>query len=210
MHVGTSGWSYPSWKPGLYPAGTAAKEFLRLLREDFSTVELNTTGYRFPAEGSSRAGPSRRRRGSRSRPSSPATGRAISPSSATRVRRSATGSGRCASADERTRRGHARAHPRLARPGDSASRSTSSTNVGRDRAPPGGGRHGTRQRSHTTSSEAPFRYVRFRDPPYTDGQLHEWASRLRGAQEPVYAYFRHEDAPAAPRYAQRLLELLGQ
>ena len=31
-HVGTSGWAYPSWKPGFYPA------------------ELNTTGYRLPAE----------------------------------------------------------------------------------------------------------------------------------------------------------------
>src|SRR4029077_8657647 len=29
---------------------------------------------------------------------------------------------------------------------------------------------------------APFRYVRFRDPPYTDEQLHEWAARLRGVQ----------------------------
>ena len=27
---------------------------------------------------------------------------------------------------------------------------------------------------------------------------------------PVYAYFRHEDAPTAPAYADRLLELLDQ
>jgi hypothetical protein len=26
----------------------------------------------------------------------------------------------------------------------------------------------------------------------------------------VFAYFRHEDEPTAPAYAQRLLELLGQ
>jgi uncharacterized protein YecE (DUF72 family) len=58
--------------------------------------------------------------------------------------------------------------------------------------------------------EAPFRYVRFRDPPYTDEQLQEWAGRLREAKEPVYAYFRHEDEPTAPRYAERLLELLAQ
>src|SRR6266581_5552860 len=49
-HVGTSGWSYPSWKPGFYPAGTDAKQFLRFYAERFSTVELNTTGYRLPAE----------------------------------------------------------------------------------------------------------------------------------------------------------------
>ena len=51
MHVGTSGWSYPSWKPGFYPAGTPAKEFLGFYARQFSTVELNTTGYRLPAEG---------------------------------------------------------------------------------------------------------------------------------------------------------------
>src|SRR5436853_6174485 len=50
VHVGTSGWSYPSWKPGFYPAGTDAKEFLRYYTGRFSTVELNTTGYRLPAE----------------------------------------------------------------------------------------------------------------------------------------------------------------
>src|SRR6266498_3095609 len=50
VHVGTSGWSYPSWKPGFYPAGTDAKEFLGYYAERFATVELNTTGYRLPAE----------------------------------------------------------------------------------------------------------------------------------------------------------------
>src|SRR5207302_4762257 len=50
VHVGTSGWSYPSWKPGFYPAGTHAKELLRFYAERFSTVELNTTGYRLPGQ----------------------------------------------------------------------------------------------------------------------------------------------------------------
>src|SRR5213596_4415793 len=50
VHVGTSGWSYPSWKPGFYPAGTDTKEFLRFYAGHFATVELNTTGYRLPAE----------------------------------------------------------------------------------------------------------------------------------------------------------------
>ena len=48
--MGTSGWSYPCWKPGFYPAGTDSKDFLRFYAERFSTVELNTTGYRLPAE----------------------------------------------------------------------------------------------------------------------------------------------------------------
>jgi uncharacterized protein YecE (DUF72 family) len=58
--------------------------------------------------------------------------------------------------------------------------------------------------------EAPFRYVRFRDPPYSDDDLQEWAARLRTVQEPLFVYFRHEDQPTAPAYAERLLELLAQ
>src|SRR5262245_48785956 len=50
VHVGTSGWSYPSWKPGFYPAGTDSREFLAHYAQRFRTVELNTTGYRLPAE----------------------------------------------------------------------------------------------------------------------------------------------------------------
>src|SRR5205085_5862100 len=50
LYVGTSGWAYPSWKPGFYPAGTASGDFLRFYAERFPTVELNTTGYRLPAE----------------------------------------------------------------------------------------------------------------------------------------------------------------
>src|SRR5262249_49675046 len=50
VQVGTSGWSYPSWKPGFYPAGTDSKDFLAYYARRFATVELNTTGYRLPAE----------------------------------------------------------------------------------------------------------------------------------------------------------------
>ncbi len=50
LHVGTSGWSYPSWRGGFYPAGADPKAFLSFYAECFDTVELNTTGYRLPAE----------------------------------------------------------------------------------------------------------------------------------------------------------------
>jgi uncharacterized protein YecE (DUF72 family) len=56
--------------------------------------------------------------------------------------------------------------------------------------------------------DASFRYVRFREPPYSDDDLRAWAERLGRVREPVYAYFRHEDEPTAPQYAARLLELL--
>ena len=50
----------------------------------------------------------------------------------------------------------------------------------------------------------PFRYIRLREPPYSDDDLRDLAARLR---PPAYVYFRHEDAPTAPDYAARLLAL---
>jgi uncharacterized protein YecE (DUF72 family) len=50
LYVGTSGWSYPTWRPDFYPAGTKPEDFLRHYAERFATVELNTTGYRLPRE----------------------------------------------------------------------------------------------------------------------------------------------------------------
>jgi uncharacterized protein YecE (DUF72 family) len=54
--------------------------------------------------------------------------------------------------------------------------------------------------------------VRLREPPYSDAALREWAGRIRPLLADgidVYVYFKHEDEPDAPRYAQRLLELVG-
>ena len=50
IRIGTSGWSYPSWRPGFYPEGLQPAEFLRFYAERFDTVELNATGYRLPSE----------------------------------------------------------------------------------------------------------------------------------------------------------------
>jgi uncharacterized protein YecE (DUF72 family) len=61
-------------------------------------------------------------------------------------------------------------------------------------------------------ADAPFRYLRFREPPYDEPALHALAARIRPLLEDgirVYAYFKHEDEPTAPLYAKRLLELLG-
>src|SRR5438093_503064 len=59
---------------------------------------------------------------------------------------------------------------------------------------------------------AQFRYVRLREPPYSDGDLEALAEQLRPLLDEgmrVYCYFKHEDEPTAPSYARRLLELLG-
>lgn len=48
--VGTSGWSYPSWRPGFYPDGCKPEEFLAYYASQLPTVELNSTKYRLPSE----------------------------------------------------------------------------------------------------------------------------------------------------------------
>lgn len=50
LHVGTSGWGYPSWQPGFYPAGLDRSEFLSFYASHLDTVELNATKYRLPSE----------------------------------------------------------------------------------------------------------------------------------------------------------------
>ena len=50
ISVGTSGWSYPSWRPGFYPASCRPEDFLAHYAGALSTVELNSTKYRLPSE----------------------------------------------------------------------------------------------------------------------------------------------------------------
>lgn len=50
VHVGTSGWTYDSWKGTFYPAGLAAARRLDHYAELFDTVELNGSHYRWPRD----------------------------------------------------------------------------------------------------------------------------------------------------------------
>jgi uncharacterized protein YecE (DUF72 family) len=57
---------------------------------------------------------------------------------------------------------------------------------------------------------ASFRYLRLREPPYDEAALAAWGERLRPLLVDgldIYCFFRHEDEPTAPLYAERLLEL---
>jgi len=66
-------------------------------------------------------------------------------------------------------------------------------------------------RVNSLEGEAPFRYLRLREPPYDEAAIAAWAERLRPLLDegvPVYCYFKHEDEPTGPLYAERLLELL--
>jgi len=43
LFVGTSGWAYPSWKPGFYPQKLAQTKFLSYYAGQLNTVEVNLT-----------------------------------------------------------------------------------------------------------------------------------------------------------------------
>jgi uncharacterized protein YecE (DUF72 family) len=63
----------------------------------------------------------------------------------------------------------------------------------------------------TLEGAAPFRYLRLRQPPYGDDELRGIADEVRpllAEGVDVYAYFRHEDEPTAPRYAERVLSFV--
>jgi uncharacterized protein YecE (DUF72 family) len=50
IHIGTSGWAYPSWKPDFYPAKLPAKKFLEYYATQLNSVEVNFTFRQFPSE----------------------------------------------------------------------------------------------------------------------------------------------------------------
>jgi uncharacterized protein YecE (DUF72 family) len=48
LRIGTSGWSYPSWKPAFFPDKLPAKRFLEFYGTRLNAVELNATFRRMP------------------------------------------------------------------------------------------------------------------------------------------------------------------
>lgn len=51
IYAGTSGWAYPTWKPGFYPAGLSAKRFLEHYASLLNSVEVNYTFRKLPSAG---------------------------------------------------------------------------------------------------------------------------------------------------------------
>ena len=50
LYAGTSGWTYPSWKPTFYPAKLAAAKFLQHYATRLNTVEVNYTFRHYATE----------------------------------------------------------------------------------------------------------------------------------------------------------------
>jgi hypothetical protein len=199
LSVGTSGWSYPSWRPGFYPAGLSNEEFLRHYAERFDTVELNTTGYRLPSE----------EQFARWAAQTP-TGFRFAPKLPQRSLRSV------GTFEERVRRlgdrlGPVRVVVESPRDDGLLALLLGSTDLrlALDLRDPSWDDVDVRPavRVGDWDADAPFRYLRFRDPPYGDDELRAAAERLRpllSAGVRVFAYFRHEDEPTAPGYAAAL------
>ena len=197
IRVGSSGWSYPSWRPGFYPEGTRPEEFLRVYAERFDTVELNTTGYRLPAEGQFERWADAVPDGFRFAPKLPLfrLDRVVPFVERVSLLRDRLGPIRVA----------------VQSPRDDGLLSYVLGSVDPDVELAFDFRHeswtGVDGVVRVNDFDAePFRYIRMREPPYTDDDLRELASKLR---PPAYVYFRHEDEPTAPAYAARLLELIS-
>jgi uncharacterized protein YecE (DUF72 family) len=202
VRVGTSGWSYPSWRPGFYPAGTDPASFLRFYAERFPTVELNTTGYRLPAEDQFLRWAEQVPDGFEFAPKLPghrlraldefaqragALGDRLGPVrvSLKNARDDGVLELMLGSLDPALRLAFDLEHP---------SWSGVEERLGLAGA----------VRVNDLDHPAPFRYLRRREPPDED-----FAARIRAASEPVYVYFRHDDEPDAPAHAAKLLTLLG-
>ena len=218
LYVGTSGFSFPTWKGGFYPADAKPPDFLRLYAERLPSVELNNTFYRLPAETTFR----------RWAETTPAGFRF-----AVKMTMSITHWGRLDEIGtfcERVRVLGDRLGPILVRAHDSRPRDDGFLRLllgsvdpelrlafdlrdpSWDGVEPVLAEAGA-VRVNGIEADAPFRYLRLREPPYDDASLATWARRLaplvaRGVD--VSCYFKHEDEPTAPRYAERLLELAAR
>jgi len=197
IHVGTSGWSYPSWRGDFYPAAADPKTFLSFYSERLDTVELNTTGYRLPSEDQFVRWAAQTPEGFRFAVKMPLT----------RLDRVGTFVERVRALGDRL--GPLRVTVESPRDDGLLAFLDGSLPTGLEIAYDF--RHESWEdvegvvRVNDFDAE-PFRYIRLREPPYSGGDLSALAERVR---PPAYVYFRHEDRPTAPAYAQRLIELLS-
>jgi uncharacterized protein YecE (DUF72 family) len=203
LFVGTSGWSYPSWRPGFYPDGTPNESFLAFYASRLPSVELNSTGYRLPAEEQFARWSDAVPHGFRFAVKAPPRALRDVATFEERVRRLGDRLGPVRFVVESPRDDGLLALLLGSTSLDVALDLRDASWDGVDVAPA--------VRVNDWEAAAPFRYLRFREPPHAEAELAELAARIRPLVDGgvrVFAYFRHEDEPAAPAYAERLLELV--
>jgi uncharacterized protein YecE (DUF72 family) len=212
LYVGTSGFSYPSWRGGFYRDGMRPADFLRFYAERLPSVELNTSFYQLPSE-------EQFRRWAEQTPPEfrfavKMTGRITHGSRLELV----------GTFCERVRALGERLGPILVQFPETRPRDDGFLLLLQDSLDPEleyafEFRHESWNdvevpaRVNALDADTPLRYLRLRDPPYDEDALARWADQLRPLLESgirVHCYFKHEDEPTAPRYAERLLELLAR
>lgn len=213
LYAGSSGFSYPSWRGGFYPAEARPEEFLAHYASRLPSVELNTTFYRLPAEEQFERWAEQTPPGFRF---------------AVTMSRRVTARGRVEGVDafaQTVRTLGGRLGPvRIKVP---QARDDGFLRLLLDSLDPELGvaldfRHPSWEspdvqerldarriaRVGALEGTASFRYLRLRDPPYDDERVAALAARvapLLAAGTDVYCFFRHEDEPTAPVYAAQLL-----
>ena len=217
LYAGASGFSFPSWKPGFYPADAKPSQLLEHYAARLPTVELNNTFYRLPAE-------AQFERWAAATPP-PFRFSVKMPMSVTVFGRLEQVGTFC----ERVRALGERLGPVLVRLPDNRPRDDGLLRLLLGSVDPGihlafDFRHPSWQgadsllaeagavRVGALQAQAPFRYLRLREPPYDDATLARRAGEVRellAAGVDVYCYFKHEDEPTAPQYAARLQELVA-
>jgi uncharacterized protein YecE (DUF72 family) len=224
-YVGTSGWSYPPWKGGFYPADARPKDFLRHYSERLPSVELNASAYQLPSEEQFRSWAEQ----------TPPEFRF-----AVRMPRLITHASRVGLVGtfcERVRLLGDRLGPVLVvldRKRDDGFLLLLRDSMDPELEVAFDFRHesweGIEVPVHVNSltADSAFRYLRLREPPYSDDDLGAWAERLRpllDAGVRVYCFFKHENSRieirpgddgearehvASTFYAERLAELLTE
>ena len=219
LRVGASGFSFATWRPGFYPAGTNPDRFLAYYAERLPTVEINNSFYKLPAEATFAKWAASVPDGFRF---------------AVKAPRAVTVFGRVDFAPDLNARVRAlgdRLGPLLVRLADARTRDDAflerlldtiddDLDVALDlRDPSWDGiephleRRGSVVRVNQLEADAArFRYLRLRDTPYDDATLRRWAGTIAALLADgldVYCYFKHEDEPTAPAYAARLAELVN-
>jgi uncharacterized protein YecE (DUF72 family) len=201
VSVGTSGWSYPSWRPGFYPAGLDPSAFLAFYAERFATVELNTTGYRVPAEDQFRRWAEQVPDGFEFAPKLPGDRLGVLGTFESHVRQLGDRLGPIRISLKKARDEGA-LELLLGSLDPSLRLAFDLEHPSWDGIEPRLAEAGA-VRVNDLDHPAPFRYLRRREAPDAG-----FAAAVAGAREAVYVYFRHEDEPTAPSYASRLSELL--
>jgi uncharacterized protein YecE (DUF72 family) len=219
LYAGASGFSFPTWRPGFYPRGAKPADFLALYAQRLPTVELNTTYYRLPPavqlERWAAAVPDGFRFALKAPMAISVWGRLDgAPALCERARALGDRLGPVlVRLHEKKRRDDGFLTALLDAIDDDLPVALDLRDPSWDGIEPLLEHRRDVVRVNQLETPASFRYLRLREPPYDDDALRAWAGRIRPLIEDgltVYCYFRHEDEPTAPAYAERLQQLVAE